>query len=97
MRNGKPPGRLRRMTDAMGLSEPGKTPKPMNQRTAGIFALLFLLASALYLCLSVRSFLEEESVLFPLVMGIIFLIMATVWFLEWRRSKRASRGPGSAS
>ena len=97
MSNGKPSGRLRRMTDAMGLSEPGKTPAPMNQRTAGLLALLFLLVSAVYLYLSIKSFLEGESDLFLLALGFTFLIGGTGWFLEWRRSKRSSRGHDRSS
>ncbi|MBG6192072.1 hypothetical protein IWX64_003041 [Arthrobacter sp. CAN_A212] len=85
------------MTDTMGLSEPGKTPKPMNQRTAGILALSFLLVSVAYLYLSLTSFQEGEPDLVILVLGFAFLIMATGWFFEWRRSKRFSRDRDSGA
>ncbi|MET4060994.1 hypothetical protein ABIB35_002552 [Arthrobacter sp. UYP6] len=83
-----------RMTDKMGLTDPGRPAPRMTARTAAFFAVLF---SALAINWLVQAGLSGsgENRYFYLGCAVFFLAVGTGYLLVWKRARR--RPPPSES
>ncbi|WP_320536627.1 hypothetical protein [Pseudarthrobacter sp. IC2-21] len=85
-----------RMTDMMGLTEPGKkAPKP-SRRALLFWTVLWSLTSFLWLTLTVMEFSRGTPDYLHLILTVISLVLAVAYLVMWWQSKKAQSGSNAA-
>lgn len=85
-----------RMTDMMGLTEPGKkAPKP-SRRVLLFWTVLWSLTSVLWLTLTVMEFSRGTPDYLHLILTVISLVLAVAYLVMWWQSKKAQSGSNAA-
>lgn len=81
-----------RMTDMMGLTEPGKKAAQTSRRVLAFLTILWLSSAVLWLSLTVVELSRGNLDYLHLALAVIFLVLAIAYFVMWLRSKGAQRG-----
>jgi hypothetical protein len=77
-----------RMTDMMGLTEPGKKPPKLSRRVLLFWTVLWSLNSVLWLTLTITEFSRGNPDYLHLILTVISLVLAVAYFVMWRQSEK---------
>lgn len=89
----KPVGRLRRFTDAWGVTDPGE---PLGTSIPGYmlaFGIVTLGVGLVWLIPAIINCRAGKADFWHLTLGIIYLCLSNVGFLRWRRPRNRRPGP----
>lgn len=90
----KPAGRRRRITDMMGLSEPGKAANPPGPRYLLLSTLFCFVLGVDWLVLGIGELNKTPPEHFFLIAGGLYVAFSAVFCAMWRRSKHRPKGGG---
>jgi uncharacterized membrane protein YcjF (UPF0283 family) len=91
MEPGRPRNAWLRMTDNMGLTEPGKKPRSPSPRLLLYFTVLWSLSTVVWTIQVVRDISSgTPEYLMKAVLAVSFLLLAIASYMMWRKSKRSA-------
>lgn len=78
-----------RMTDSMGLTEPGKKPQRQSPKTLLFFTVLWSLSAVVWSVQVVRDVsMGTSDYYLKVVLAVAFLILAIAYYVMWRNSRK---------
>jgi hypothetical protein len=89
MEPGRPRNAWLRMTDTMGLTEPGKKPQRQSPKILLFFTVLWSLSAIVWLVQVVRDVsMGTADYYLKVVLAVAFLILAFAYYVMWRNSRK---------
>ncbi|XAS69255.1 hypothetical protein V3C33_08395 [Micrococcaceae bacterium Sec5.7] len=87
MEDGRPRNAWLRMTDMMGLTEPGKKPQKQSPRVLLFLTVLWSLSTIAWLVQVIRDYSIGATDYFKVVLAVSFFVLAVANYVMWRKSK----------
>lgn len=83
------------MTDAMGLTEPGKKPQRQSPKMLLFLTVLWSLSAVVWLVQVVRDVsMGASDYYWKVVLAVLFFVLAIAYCVMWRNSKRGRSDSG---